>query len=73
MSSTNHRRLTLQTIAIAEALQELHEVPNGVFYARVMQFVDAQTYNTIIDTLKRAKLVDEKNHVLTWTGSAVSR
>jgi hypothetical protein len=53
-------------MAVAEAIRELKTVPSGHLYARLMGYMDLQTYNRIIDTLKRVGAVSEKNHVLTW-------
>lgn len=57
-----------QTMAVAEAIKELKEVPSGHLYARVMQFMTLHSYNSIIDILKRAGLVTETNNLLRWVG-----
>jgi hypothetical protein len=62
------QRTSLFIVACAEALRELRTVPNGEFYARVMQHMSHEQYQIVIDSLKHAKLIDEKNHVLTWIG-----
>jgi hypothetical protein len=54
--------------AIAEAIRALGEVPSGELYARVMHKFDERSYRVIIETLKGAKLVEEKNHLLRWIG-----
>lgn len=54
--------------ALAEAVRELGSVPSGHLYARVCGQMDMQTYSAIIGLLKRAGLVAEANHVLSWSG-----
>jgi hypothetical protein len=54
--------------AMAEAIRELGSVPSGHLYANVCGRMDQPTYERIIETLKRAGLVAEKNHLLTWVG-----
>lgn len=56
------------TQAIAEAIRELGEVPSGHLYAIVIGQVTMEQYARIIDVLKGAGLVEEKNHVLKWAG-----
>lgn len=46
-------------------------MPSGHLYAYVCGAVDLPTYNRMIDTLKGAKLVAERNHVLTWIGPQI--
>lgn len=68
------RRAALLTIqAIVECLRDLGEVPSGEFYARLMAMpgfsnTSASDYQALIDSLKRAKLIKESNHLLTWIG-----
>jgi hypothetical protein len=52
----------------ADAIRELGSVPSGHLYANVIGHMDLPTYERIIETLKRAGLVAEKNHLLTWVG-----
>lgn len=56
------------TIAVAEAIRELGEVPSGTLYAQLLGRVDLQGYQAIIRNLKSAGLVSESAHLLTWTG-----
>lgn len=56
------------TVAIAEAIRELGEVPSGHLYAQLMTRMDLRTYQRIIETLKGAGLVSETAHLLRWTG-----
>jgi hypothetical protein len=54
--------------AVAEAIARLGSVPSGVLYAQVCGAMDLSAYNSVIALLKRAGLVAEKGHVLTWSG-----
>lgn len=54
--------------AMAEAIRELGSVPSGHLYANVCGAMDLPTYEGIIETLKRAGLLVEQNHLLTWVG-----
>lgn len=56
------------TLAIAEAIRELGEVPSGVLYAQIMSQMTIDTYNAIIKMLIGAGLVSQKNFLLTWVG-----
>lgn len=55
---------------VAEAIQELGSVPSGHLYANLASKMSLNSYNGIIDMLKRAELVSEKNHLLNWIGPA---
>jgi hypothetical protein len=55
------------TLAIADAIRELGEVPSGHLYARIGH-LSIEDYNSIIDILKRGGLVKEQHHLLTWIG-----
>lgn len=60
-------------LAVSECLRELREVPSGHFYARLiampmMSQLTADQYQAMIGSLKRAKLVEERSHLLTWIG-----
>lgn len=52
--------------AVADAIRELEEVPNGVLHAHLIGTLDFNTYSTIIDRLKATGLVVERNNVLVW-------
>lgn len=55
-------------IALAGAIRNLGSVPNGELYARTMNHLNIQTYTSVLEVLKKSKLVEEKNHLLTWIG-----
>lgn len=55
-------------MALAEAIKGLGTVPSGHLYARVMGYVGLDEYQMHIDTLKKAGVVTEKFHELTWVG-----
>lgn len=54
--------------AVGEAIRDLGSVPSGHLYARLMGHMSLDTYNGLIGILKKANLVEESNHVLTWVG-----
>jgi len=59
----------LMAAAVAEAIQALGEVPSGHLYAQVMGHMSINTYQAIISTLVRTKLVvQEPSHLLRWVG-----
>lgn len=57
---------------IAECIRELGSVPNGHLYALVTPYMSLDQYNKVLATLKGANLIEETNHVLTWTGPQLS-
>jgi hypothetical protein len=61
---------TLQTIKVlADAIRESpNGIPSGHLYAVATNTMSLATYQSMIDMLKRAKLVSEKNYLLTWMG-----
>jgi hypothetical protein len=55
--------------AVAEAIRAAKEIPSGVLYATLMPTgITIDKYESIIGTLTRAKLVQNKSHVLKWIG-----
>lgn len=62
--------------AIADAIRDitlsnasgLGGVPNGHLWAHVDGKISYANYTAIIDVLKRAKLVEERSHLLVWVG-----
>jgi hypothetical protein len=55
--------------ALADAIRELGRVPSGHLYASIMGSVDLETYQAVINILKRANLVSEDSvHELRWIG-----
>ncbi len=60
--------------ALADAIRELGRVPSGHLYASIMGSVDLETYQAVIDILKRASLVSEDGaHELRWIGPTFAR
>lgn len=43
-------------------------VPSGVLYAVCASHLTLDQYQSIIDLLKHGKLVEERNHLLSWIG-----
>ena len=56
------------TVAVANTIKELHQVPSGVLYTQLMGMMDLETYTAMIRTLKETGLVAEENHLLVWKG-----
>ena len=53
--------------AIAETIRETSPTPAGVLYAGLMTHgCTFEQFTSIVQTLKNAKLVTEKGHVLYW-------
>lgn len=69
----NQDLLTAYAAILAEAIEALGEVPSGHLYARMMGHMDLETYQAVITQLKRAGLVAESNHLLTWTEGAAMK
>jgi hypothetical protein len=60
---------TLQILlAVSDAIQDLGSVPSGKLYAHLMSHMNLSSYEKVVETLKRAGLVEEHAHVLTWVG-----
>lgn len=57
-------------IAIGETIRDLGSVPSGHLYARVMDKMSLTVYNSCIEILKTAGVVEESGHLLTWIGPA---
>lgn len=56
-------------LAIAEAVREAGEIPAGVLFAAVCQYMSADQFNGFIEKLVNAKLISRApSHLLTWTG-----
>ena len=55
--------------ALADAIRELGRVPSGHLYASIMASVSLESYQAMLDILKRADLVSEDcSHELRWIG-----
>jgi len=52
--------------SVADAIKELGSIPSGHLYARLMAFLTLDQYNQIIGFLKRAELIKEEHHEITW-------
>ncbi len=53
---------------LADAIRTAGSIPSGHLYAVAMNTMSLATYQQIIGVLKGAKLVEEKNFLLTWVG-----
>jgi hypothetical protein len=54
--------------ALAEAIRDLGQVPAGHLYASVMGTFNLDQYNQAIGVLIKAKLVEDRHHLLLWIG-----
>lgn len=54
--------------ALAEAIRSLGNVPSGKLYATVMNHMDLKTYESFIDRLVGAQLVERRSDELIWVG-----
>lgn len=59
--------------AATEVIRSKKEIPNGELYASMMGVLSIHSYETMIQTLKNAKLIEEKNHLLRWIGPTIPR
>lgn len=57
--------------ALAEAIRTAGEIPSGHLYAQVMGVMSLGTYGACLQTLKGAKLVEERGNLLRWVGPVV--
>jgi hypothetical protein len=75
--NTKEMQALLQIVdAVAEAIRDLTAespmkgVPSGHLYAMLMSMMNLQMYQTIVGLLKKAGLVKESGHFLTWVAPA---
>ena len=54
--------------AVAETIRERGTVPSGTLYALLMGRMTFEAYSRMIQQLKNAGLIEEKAHLLRWTG-----
>jgi len=60
------------TVALAETIRELKEVPAGKLYAALMTRIDHETFERLVKTLEGAGLVKrERSGMLRWIGPEV--
>ncbi len=56
---------------LADTIRDLGSIPSGHLYARLMEYVDLETYDSIIAILISADLVRrDPSHLLVWIGGA---
>lgn len=61
------RDAAIQVIAaVAEAIKDLHEVPEGHLYAQLMGYLSLETFNSIIRILTKQGYITVSNHLITW-------
>jgi hypothetical protein len=61
-------RIITAASVVAETIRDLGQVPSGHLYAGLMGTITLDQYQTIIGILKEAGVVEECNHLLTYTG-----
>lgn len=54
--------------AVAEAIRDLGQIPNGHLYAQLCGHMSFDQYSKVIAILKRTGAIDESHHVLRWIG-----
>lgn len=54
--------------AVADAIRELGEVPEGHLYTMLMSKFSLQDFNAIIRLLAEKKLIRVEEHLITWIG-----
>ncbi len=60
------------TLALAEAIRQLKQVPAGTLYAQLMPVMDLDQFNALIRILVNAGLVrQDQSHLLTWIGPVI--
>ncbi len=61
------------TLAIAEAIRELKQVPAGHLYARLMSVLSLDQFNALVRILINAGLVrEDSSHLLMWIGPDIA-
>jgi len=69
MSTPSDQRAAMTLImVVAEAVRQAGEIPSGHLYATVMGSLSLEAYNTVIERLKKAKLIKEENYLIKWVG-----
>lgn len=53
---------------IGYAIREAGQIPSGHLYAMLCGKMDLRQYNSLINLLKRTKMVREDSYLLTWIG-----
>ena len=60
------------TLAVAEAIRELGEVPAGHLYAGLISVMDLTQFDSLIAILCRAGVVERtSSHLLKWIGPKI--
>lgn len=55
-------------VIVGQAIRELKEIPSGHLYAQLMGKLTLSQYESILNTLKRAKMIKIEYHLITWIG-----
>jgi hypothetical protein len=55
--------------AVSECIREAQTIPAGLLYVALMDRLTIQSFNSVLDTLKRAELIEEgPDHLIRWIG-----
>jgi hypothetical protein len=68
MCNVNARAAVRIVSALAEAIRDLGQVPSGHLYASVMGVMNLDQYQPAIGILIKAKLIEDRHHLLVWVG-----
>lgn len=60
-------------IAIAEIIRNRKAISSGELYAHACATLDIDGYKAIVQCLKNARLVVERQHMLTWVGPRMAQ
>lgn len=67
MTEAKRKQATVAVVlAIAETIKTAKQVPSGYLYARLMNAMSLEAYQTIIEILKASGKVVEQGHLLSW-------
>jgi len=54
------------TMAIAEAIREVKQVPSGTLYANLCGVMSIDQFSEIVKLLERAKVIENRSNLLVW-------
>ena len=54
--------------AVADAVRDLGQVPEGELYAAIMGHLSLDAFNRVLEILKRGGMIQVRGHLVIWTG-----
>ncbi len=67
MTTTNELKAGFKALqALAEAIRELKQIPSGLLYARVMNYMDINAYEKAISLLCNSGVIRKNGDLLVW-------